>query len=129
MSNVVWLLYLADVCNSVSTVAIITAMASAAVIVFGGLITIGEWDHLYTETQTIVKRVFRALVVAFCISVTLVLLVPAKSVILACAGVEATKIVVVDTANKSPLIDKSLKLIEKQLDEALKDKRPSEEKK
>lgn len=128
MSNIVWILYLADVCNSVNIVSNLSAIVSVLLLVLGSFIYICNEPEFYNDTKVLFKRVLKGLVVVFGISMPLVLFVPAKSVILAWAGVEATK-VVTQTVNDSPVVDKALKLIEKQLDEALAEKKEAKEEK
>lgn len=122
MSNIVWILYLADVCNSVNIVSNLCAIGSAFLIILIAFICLCNEYDFYEETKKHIKKTLKILVVVFCISMPLVLFVPAKSVILAWAGVEATQVVVEKTSN-SPVVGKALKLIEKQLDEALGDKK------
>lgn len=128
MSNIVWILYLADVCNSVNIVSNLCAIVSSFLFALLLFIYLCNEHDFYNETLEHVKKALRILVVVFGISMPLVLFVPAKSVILAWAGVEATK-VVTQTVNDSPVVDKALKLIEKQLDEALAEKREAKEEK
>ena len=128
VSNIVWILYLADVCNSVNVVSNLCAIISAFLLVVIAFIYLCNEYDFYEDTKKHIKRLLKALVVIFGISMPLVLFVPAKSVILAWAGVEATQIVVEKTSN-SPVVEKALKLIEKQLDEALNSNTKAEEKK
>lgn len=129
MSNIVWILYLADVCNSVNVVSNLCAIGSVLLFIIIAFIYLCNEYDFYEDTKKHIKKTLKTLVVVFCISMPLVLFVPAKSVILAWAGVEATQVVVEKTSN-SPVMNKALKLIEKQLDEALGDKKKkaSEEK-
>lgn len=129
MSNIVWILYLADVCNSVNVVSNLCAIGSVLLFLVIAFIYLCSEFDFYKDTKEHIEKALKILVVVFGISMPLVLFVPAKSVILAWAGVEATQIVVEKTSN-SPVVDKAIKLIEKQLDDALNtDKKASEEKK
>ena len=127
MSSVIWLLYLAEICNALGKLfGVILGLSLLGLLVIG-FITFFEGIDDFQLNREKLKKLVKGLFVLACICLPLSIFIPSEKVVLAGAGVYVAN-EVVETANQSPLMNKTLKLIEKQIDEALKDKESVSEK-
>jgi hypothetical protein len=120
MTNLIWIIYLASTVENLK-IALSMTLASTPVALFLYYI-IADLDYYESEREAFFKAIKRPLIVFYVLAVSFLVLAPSKSTIYMYAGGVAAQTI---AANEtlSPIIEKTLTLITKKLNESLAETR------
>lgn len=115
MTDILWLIYLAEVCTTLTALcAALGILSFACNFVLGINILMDDFDS--KEEELLIKKFVKYFAVAWVTTAVIVVFLPSKEVLLGAASVQAIEFI---KDKESPVVEKSLKLLDKQLDSVL----------
>lgn len=117
MTDILWLIYLAEVCTTLTALcAALGILSFACNFVLGINILMDDFDS--KEEELLIKKLVKYFTVAWVTTAVIVVFLPSKEVLLGAASAQAIEFIK-DKDKESPVVEKSLKLLDKQLDSVL----------
>lgn len=117
MTDILWLIYLAEVCNALTVLCtVLVIFCSLCIFILGVNIVNG---YFYDRAdEVLAKKLIKYFAVAWVTTAVIVVFLPSKEVLLGAASAQAIEFIK-DKDKGSPVVEKSLKLLDKQLDSVL----------
>lgn len=124
MGSILWLIYLAEVCNTLTILCISIDIFCFVWVFILGVNVINDYFN-NQDTKLFAKKLIKYFAVGWVISTLAVVFLPSKEVLLGAASAQAIEFIK-DKDKESPAVEKSLKLLDKQLDSVLDTKEKKE---
>ncbi len=125
MTSILWLIYLAEVCNALTALCVaLGAFCFACDFIFGVNLLADKFDS--KEEKLLIKKLVKYFAVAWVTTAVIVVFLPSKEVLLGAASAQAIEFIQTKD-QQSPAVGKALKLLDKQLDSVLNTKEEKKE--